>query len=79
MVCREDPPRGVKDLRAAAPDRTVAMGLMGFFRNSARLLRTISKPDWKTFWLSVKICFFGVALLGGIGYIIRLIAVTIST
>jgi protein translocase SEC61 complex gamma subunit len=55
------------------------MRLIGFFRNAARLLRTISKPNWKTFWLSVKICFFGVALLGGIGYIIRLIAVTIST
>lgn len=79
MVRREDPPRRVKDLRAVAPDRTVTMGLMGFFRNSARLLRTISKPNWKTFWLSIKICFFGVAILGGIGYLIRLIAVTIST
>jgi len=54
------------------------MGLMGFFRSAARLLRTISKPDWRTFWLSVKICFFGVALLGGIGYLIRLLAVTIT-
>ena len=78
MVRREDPPLGVKDLRAAAPDRSVTMGLMGFFRSAARLLRTISKPDWRTFWLSVKICFFGVALLGGIGYLIRLLAVTLS-
>ena len=54
------------------------MGLMGFFRSAARLLRTISKPDWRTFWLSVKICFFGVALLGGIGYLIKLLAFTLS-
>lgn len=54
------------------------MGLTGFFRSAARLLRTISKPDWKTFWLSVKICFFGVALLGSIGYLIRLVSVTLQ-
>lgn len=54
------------------------MDLTGFFRSSSRLLRTISKPDWKTFWLSAKICFFGVALLGGIGYLIRLVSVTIQ-
>lgn len=54
------------------------MGIKSFFRSAARLIRTISKPDRNTFWLSVKICFFGVALLGGIGYIIRLIAVTIQ-
>jgi len=54
------------------------MGLSSFFRSAARLLRTISKPDWKTFWLSIKICFFGVALLGGIGYLIRLVSVTLQ-
>ncbi|MFQ6053301.1 MAG: protein translocase SEC61 complex subunit gamma [Candidatus Bathyarchaeia archaeon] len=54
------------------------MGLTDFTRSAARLLRTLSKPDWRTFWLSVKICFFGVALLGGIGYVIRLVSVTIQ-
>ncbi|MFQ6054268.1 MAG: protein translocase SEC61 complex subunit gamma [Candidatus Bathyarchaeia archaeon] len=54
------------------------MGLIGFYRSAARLLRTISKPDWKTFRLSVKICFFGITLLGGIGYLIRLVSVTIQ-
>lgn len=53
------------------------MGLMEFFRSTARLLRIISKPDWKTFWLSVKICLLGIALLGGIGYIIRLVSITL--
>jgi len=55
------------------------MGLKSFFHSAARLLRTLSKPDWKTFSLSVKICFIGVAILGGIGFLIRLISVTLST
>lgn len=54
------------------------MGFTGFFRSAARLLRTISKPDWRTFWLSVKICFFGVTLLGGIGYLIKLLSLTLQ-
>jgi len=54
------------------------MGLIGFFQSASRLMRTISKPDWKTFWLSVKICFFGVVLLGGIGYVIRLVSVALQ-
>jgi protein translocase SEC61 complex gamma subunit len=68
----------VKDINVALLDRCVVMRLTGFFRSAARLLRTISKPDRKTFWLSVKICFFGVAILGAIGYLIRLVSVTIQ-
>ncbi len=54
------------------------MGIIEFFRSTARLLRIVSKPDWKTFWLSVKICLLGVALLGSIGYIIRLVSITLQ-
>lgn len=57
---------------------SVDMGLIGFFRSASRLFRSLSKPDWRTFWLSVKVCFFGVAILGGIGYLIRLVSVTIQ-
>jgi preprotein translocase subunit Sss1 len=67
-----------KDLRFLSPDRRVSMGFIGFFRSASRLLRHISKPDLKTFWLSVKICFFGIAILGGIGFLIRLLSVTIQ-
>ncbi|MBS7630074.1 preprotein translocase subunit SecE [Candidatus Bathyarchaeota archaeon] len=44
----------------------------------ARLLKTISKPDWKTFWLSAKICFFGTVILGGVGYLIRIVSVVLQ-
>jgi protein translocase SEC61 complex gamma subunit len=54
------------------------MGLRSFFQSASRLLRTISKPDWKTYSLSFKIVFIGVALLGSIGFLIRLISVTIQ-
>ncbi|MFB0558672.1 MAG: protein translocase SEC61 complex subunit gamma [Candidatus Bathyarchaeia archaeon] len=54
------------------------MGLGSFFQSAARLLRTLSKPDWKTYSLSIKIVFVGIAILGAIGFLIRLISVTIQ-
>jgi len=54
------------------------MGLGSFFQSAARLMRTISRPDWKTYSLSFKIVFIGVGLLGAIGFIIRLISATIQ-
>ncbi len=54
------------------------MGIGNFFQSAARLLRTISRPDWKTYSLSIKIVFVGVAILGGIGFVIRLISATIQ-
>lgn len=54
------------------------MGLGSFFQSAARLFRTISRPDWKTYWLSIKIVFIGVGVLGAIGYIIKVISATIQ-
>ncbi len=54
------------------------MGLGSFFQSAARLMRTISRPDWKTYSLSVKIVFVGVGILGAIGFMIRLISATIQ-
>jgi protein translocase SEC61 complex gamma subunit len=54
------------------------MGLGSFFQSAARLFRTISRPDRKTYWLSVKIVFVGVGILGAIGYLIRIISATIQ-
>lgn len=54
------------------------MGLGSFFQSASRLLRTLSKPDWKTYSLSIKIVFIGIAILGAIGFLIRLISVTIQ-
>jgi protein translocase SEC61 complex gamma subunit len=54
------------------------MGVGEFMQSVERLIKTLSRPDWKTFSLSVKIVFAGVGLLGAIGYLIRLISVTLS-
>ena len=50
------------------------MGLNEFFQSADRLLRTLSRPDWKTYWMSLKIVFAGIGVLGIIGYIIRLMS-----
>ncbi len=54
------------------------MGIGDFLESARHLLQTINRPDWKTFSLSAKIVLAGVALLGGIGFIIRVIATTLS-
>jgi protein translocase SEC61 complex gamma subunit len=54
------------------------MGLRSFFKSAANLFRTISRPDWKTYWLSIKIVFVGVGVLGAIGYLIKVISATIQ-
>ncbi|MDH5201585.1 MAG: protein translocase SEC61 complex subunit gamma [Candidatus Bathyarchaeota archaeon] len=54
------------------------MGLRGFFQSASRLLRTLSKPDWKTYSLSIKIVFIGVIVLGAIGFMIKLISSTLQ-
>jgi protein translocase SEC61 complex gamma subunit len=54
------------------------MGLGSFFHSAARLLRTLARPDWKTYSLSIKIVFIGVLILGAIGFLIRLISSTIQ-
>jgi protein translocase SEC61 complex gamma subunit len=54
------------------------MGLGSFFQSASRLLRTLSRPDWKTYWLSIKIVFVGVAIIGAIGYIVKFIALTFT-
>jgi protein translocase SEC61 complex gamma subunit len=54
------------------------MGLNEFFRNADRLMRTLSRPDLETYWMSIKIVFAGIGLLGAIGFLVRLISVTLQ-
>lgn len=50
------------------------MGLGSFLQSASRLIRTLTRPDWKTYWLSIKIVFVGVAIIGAIGYFVKAIA-----
>ena len=54
------------------------MGLNDFFQSADRLLRTLTRPNWKTYWMSIKIVFAGIGLMGAIGYIVRLLAAVLS-
>ena len=49
-----------------------------FFQSADRLLRTLSRPDWKTYWMSIKIVFAGIGVMGAIGYLIRLLSVVLQ-
>lgn len=50
------------------------MGLRSFVNACSRLLKLATKPDRSELWLSLKICFLGVLAVGGVGFIIKLIA-----
>jgi protein translocase SEC61 complex gamma subunit len=54
------------------------MGLNDFYRNADRLMRTLTRPDLETYWMSIKIVFAGIGLLGAIGFLVRLISVTLQ-
>jgi protein translocase SEC61 complex gamma subunit len=50
------------------------MGLRSFLNSCSRLLKLATKPSRSELWLSIKICFLGTLAVGGIGFIILLIA-----
>ena len=50
------------------------MGLRSFLTSCKRLLRLATKPGRSELWLSIKICLLGTLAIGGIGFIIKLIA-----
>ena len=50
------------------------MGLRSFMNSCIRTLKLSSKPSKKELWLSLKISFLGIGVVGIIGFIVRLIA-----
>ncbi|MEM1586828.1 MAG: protein translocase SEC61 complex subunit gamma [Candidatus Bathyarchaeia archaeon] len=50
------------------------MGLRSFLRASLRLLRLARKPSRDELWLSIKICFLGILVVGAIGFIVYFLA-----
>ncbi|MEM1544000.1 MAG: protein translocase SEC61 complex subunit gamma [Candidatus Bathyarchaeia archaeon] len=50
------------------------MGLISFVRESLRLLKLAKKPDRSELWLSIKICFLGILIVGLIGFMIYMLA-----
>ncbi len=54
------------------------MGLNEFIQSANRLMRTLTRPDRKTYWLSVKIVMAGIGALGAVGFIVRLLAAVLQ-
>ena len=50
------------------------MGLTSFLRSASRMLKLATKPDRVELWLSIRICFLGIIVIGMIGFIIKLLA-----
>jgi len=50
------------------------MGLRSFLDSAARLMKLAKKPGRDELWLSIKICFLGVIVIGVLGFIIKLIS-----
>lgn len=53
------------------------MGVRSFLSSARRLLRLATKPGRSELWLSIKICILGTALIGIIGFVIKLVATTL--
>lgn len=54
------------------------MGIRSFLQSSVRLLKLAIKPGRSELWLSIKICFLGIILLGAIGFVIKLIGTVLT-
>jgi len=54
------------------------MGLRSFLEQCAKTLKLAVKPGRSELWLSIKICFLGIGLVGLIGFIIKLLTAPIS-
>jgi protein translocase SEC61 complex gamma subunit len=50
------------------------MGLREFLSQCARTLRLAIKPGRSELWLSIKICLLGIAAIGVVGFIIKLLS-----
>jgi len=50
------------------------LGVRSFFSSAAKLLKLAKKPGRDELWLSVKICLLGVAAIGVVGYIIKIMS-----
>jgi len=49
-----------------------------FFLNSRRIFKIATKPSLKEFMMMVKVCAIGLLVVGGLAFIIQLIANVIS-
>ncbi len=54
------------------------MGIRSFFSSAAKLLKLAKKPGREELWLSIKICFLGIVVIGIVGFIVKFISATLQ-
>ncbi len=54
------------------------MGIKSWLQQAGRTLKLAVKPGREELWLSVKISLLGIGAVGLIGFVIKLVAVTIN-
>ena len=50
------------------------MGIKSWLQQAARTLKLAVKPDREEVWLSVKISFLGIGVIGLIGFVIKILS-----
>jgi protein translocase SEC61 complex gamma subunit len=50
-----------------------------FIESTKRLIRASSKPTREEFWLMLRISILGIGLIGGIGFMVRILFLFIGT
>ncbi|MCJ7763165.1 protein translocase SEC61 complex subunit gamma [Candidatus Bathyarchaeota archaeon] len=50
------------------------MGIRSFLAQCARTLKLATKPGRTELWLSIKISFLGIGVVGLVGFVIRLLS-----
>jgi len=50
------------------------LGVRSFFSSAAKMLKLAKKPGRDELWLSIKICVLGIAAIGVVGFIIKLMS-----
>ncbi len=50
-----------------------------FWLNTRRILTIATKPTRKEYWTMMKICLIGMAIIGGLSYIVQLITSVIQS
>jgi len=54
------------------------MGLRDFLMQCAKMLKIATKPGRSELWLSIKICLLGMAAVGLVGFIIKVISAVLN-
>jgi protein translocase SEC61 complex gamma subunit len=54
------------------------LGIRSFFSSAAKLLKLAKKPGRDELWLSIKICFLGIIVIGVVGFIIKFVSAALQ-